>query len=89
MIILLQYYTIIIDINDFSQAFEKFYFILYADDTSAFNEGYEYDTLIEIINNEIKIKLIFGYKQMVWLSIKRKLIKWSFIEQELKQNQAK
>ena len=36
----------IIDINDFSKASEKLFSILYADDTSVFIEGYEYDKLI-------------------------------------------
>ena len=44
----------IIDINDFSKASEKLFSILYADDTSVFIEGYEYDKLIEIMNNEMK-----------------------------------
>ena len=44
----------IIDINDFSRASEKLFSILYADDTSVFIEGYEYDKLIEIMNNEMK-----------------------------------
>ena len=78
----------IIDIKDFSKASEKLFSILYADDTSVFIERYEYDKLIEIMNNEMN-KLVFGYKQMAWLSIKRKLISWSFIEQELIQNQTK
>ena len=38
----------IIDI-DFSKASEKLFSILYADDTSVFIEGYEYDKLIEIM----------------------------------------
>ena len=41
----------IIDINDFSRASEKLFSILYADHTSVFIEGYEYDKLIEIMNN--------------------------------------
>ena len=36
----------IIDINDFSRDSEKLFSILYADDTSVFIEGYEYDKLI-------------------------------------------
>ena len=44
----------IIDINDFSKASEKLFSILYGDDTSVFIEGYEYDKLIEIMNNEMK-----------------------------------
>ena len=36
----------IIDINDFSRVSEKLFSILYADDTSVFIEGYEYDKLI-------------------------------------------
>ena len=44
----------IIDINDFSKASEKLFSILYADDTSVFNEGYESDKLIEIMNNEMR-----------------------------------
>ena len=32
-----------IDINDFSRASDKLFSILYADDTSVFIEGYEYD----------------------------------------------
>ena len=44
----------IIDINDFSRASEKLFSILYADDTSVFIKGYEYDKLIEIMNNEMK-----------------------------------
>ena len=44
----------IIDINDFSRASDKLFSILYADDTSVFIEGYEYDKLIEIMNNEMK-----------------------------------
>ena len=35
----------IIDINDFSKASEKLFSILYADDTSVFIEGYEYDKI--------------------------------------------
>ena len=45
---------IIIDINDFSRASEKLFSILYIDDTTVFIEGYEYDKLIEIMNNEMK-----------------------------------
>ena len=41
----------IIDINDFSGAYEKLFSILYADDTSILIEGYEYDQLMEIMNN--------------------------------------
>ena len=78
----------IFDINDFSKASKKLFSILYADDTSVFIEGYEYDKLIEIMNNEMN-KLIFGYKQMAWLSIKRKLITWSSLEPELKLTQTK
>ena len=33
---------------------EKLFSLLYADDTSVFIEGYEYDKLIEIMNNEMK-----------------------------------
>ena len=44
----------IIDINDFSRASDKLFCILYADDTSVFIEGYEYDKLIKIMNNEMK-----------------------------------
>ena len=44
----------IIDINDFSRASNKLFSILYADDTSVFFEEYEYDKLIEIMNNEMK-----------------------------------
>ena len=44
----------IIDINDFSKSSEKLFSILYADDTSVFIEGYKYDKLIEIMNNEMK-----------------------------------
>ena len=68
------------DINDFSRASEKLFSVLYADGTSVFIEGYEYDKVIESMNNEMK-------KVDIWLSIKRKLITWSFIEPELKQNQ--
>ena len=35
----------------FSRASEKLFSILYADDTSVFIEDYEYDKLIEIMNN--------------------------------------
>ena len=41
-------------INDFSRASDKLFSILYADDTSVFIEGYEYDKLIETMNNEMK-----------------------------------
>ena len=44
----------LIDINDFSRASDKLFSILYADDTSVFIEGYEYDKLIEIMKNEMK-----------------------------------
>ena len=44
----------IIDINDFSRASDKLFSILYADYTSVFIEGYEYDKLIDIMNNEMK-----------------------------------
>ena len=44
----------IIDINDFPRASDKLFSFLYADDTSVFIEGYEYDKLIEIMNNEMK-----------------------------------
>ena len=50
----------IIDIYDFSRASEKLFFSLYADNTSVFIEGYEYDKLIEIMNNEMK-------KVVIWL----------------------
>ena len=40
--------------------------ILYAEDPSVFIEKYEYDKLIEIMKNEIKM-VIFGYKQIAWL----------------------
>ena len=68
------------DINDFSRASEKLFSVLYAGGTSVFIEGYEYDKVIASMNNEMK-------KVDIWLSIKRKLITWSFIEPELKQDQ--
>ena len=43
-----------IDINDFSKASEKVFSILYKDDTSVLIEGYEYNKLIDIMNNEMK-----------------------------------
>ena len=58
---------------NFIELLRNCFLILYADDTGIFIEGYEYDKLIEIINNEMK-KLTFGYKQMAWLSIRRKHI---------------
>ena len=50
----LDQFLFIIDIKDFSKASEKLFSILYADDTSVFIERYEYDKLIEIMNNEMK-----------------------------------
>ena len=44
----------IFDINDFSRASETLFSILYADDTSVFIEGYQYNKLIEIKNNKMK-----------------------------------
>ena len=44
----------IININDFSRASDKLFSILYTDDTSVFIDGYKYDKLIEIMNNEMK-----------------------------------
>ena len=48
----------IIEINDFSRASETLSSILYEDDTSVFIERYEYDKLIEIMN-EMKKKGIW------------------------------
>ena len=44
----------ILYINDFSNASELLFSILFADDTSVFIEGYEYDKMIEILNKEMK-----------------------------------
>ena len=44
----------IIHINNFFRASEKLFSILYADVTSVFIKGYEYDKLIEIMNIEMK-----------------------------------
>ena len=44
----------IIDINDFSRASEKLFFILYADDNSVLLRDMSMRKLIEIRNNEIK-----------------------------------
>ena len=44
----------ILYINDFSNASELLFSILFADNTSVFIEGYEYDKLIEILNKEMK-----------------------------------
>ena len=44
----------ILYINDFSNASELLFSILFADDTSVFIEGYEYDKMVEILNKEMK-----------------------------------
>ena len=44
----------ILYINDFSNASELLFSILFADDTSVFIEGYEYDKMIKILNKEMK-----------------------------------
>ena len=44
----------ILYINDFSNASELLFSILFADDTSVFIEGYEYDKMIEILSKEMK-----------------------------------
>ena len=44
----------ILYINDFLNASELLFSILFADDTSVFIEGYEYDKMIEILNKEMK-----------------------------------
>ena len=84
----LDHILFIIDINDFSKASEKLFSILYADHTSVFIEGYEYDKLIEIMNNEMK-------QVDIWLQAngsvinQEKIITWSFAEPELKLTQTK
>ena len=45
----------IIYINDFSRASELRFSILFADDTSVFIEGTNYDNMIDILNNELKL----------------------------------
>ena len=44
----------IIYINDFSRASELLFSILFADDTSVFIEGTNYDKMIDILNTELK-----------------------------------
>ena len=44
----------IIYIHDFSRASELLFFILFADDTSVFIEGTNYDKIIDILNTELK-----------------------------------
>ena len=44
----------IIYINDFSRASELLFSILFADDTSVFIEGTNYDKIIDILNTELK-----------------------------------
>ena len=44
----------IIYINDFSRASELLFSILFADDTSVFIEGTNYDKVIDILNTELK-----------------------------------
>ena len=44
----------IIYINDFSRASELLFSMLFADDTSVFIEGTNYDKMIDILNNELK-----------------------------------
>ena len=44
----------IIYINDFSGASELLFSILFADDTSVFIEGTNYDKMIDILNTELK-----------------------------------
>ena len=41
-------------VDDFSNATELLFSILFADDTSVFIEGYEYDNMTKILNNEMK-----------------------------------
>ena len=44
----------ILYINDFSNAAELLFSILFAGETTVFIEGYEYDKMIEILNKEMK-----------------------------------
>ena len=44
----------IIYINDFSRGGDVLFSILFADDTSAFIEGMNYDKVIDILNQEFK-----------------------------------
>ena len=44
----------IIYINDFSRTSELLFSILFADDTSVFIEGTNYDKMIDILNTELK-----------------------------------
>ena len=44
----------ILYINDFSNASELSFLIIFEDDTSVFIEGYKYDKMIEILNNKMK-----------------------------------
>ena len=44
----------IIYINDFSRASDLFFSVLFADDTSVFIEGTNYDKIINILNTELK-----------------------------------
>ena len=44
----------ILYINDFSNASKLLFKILFADDTSVFIEGYQYDKMIEILNKKMK-----------------------------------
>ena len=78
----------IIDINDFSRTSEKLISISYADDTSVFIEGYEYDKLIEIINNEMKNVNI--WLQAIGLVINPEITHYMvFHRARIKTNQAK
>ena len=43
----------ILYINDFSRSSDLLFSILFADDTSVFIEGTNYDTIIDIVNNEL------------------------------------
>ena len=44
----------ILYINDFSQSSDLLFSILFADDTSVFIEGTNYDKVIDIVNNELE-----------------------------------
>ena len=49
-----QYWGLCCYINDFSRASELLFSILFADDTSVFIEGTNYDKMIDILNIELK-----------------------------------
>ena len=85
----------IIGNNDFSRASDKLFFILYVDDARVFIEGYEYDKLIEIMNNEMKKVdiwlqadgLVINLKKTHYIVFHRARIKTKSSEISIRDNQ--